>query len=54
MPGLMDRISKFARGPQGKKAIGQAKRFAQDPKTRKQLEEVRKRFASRGGRTPAK
>jgi hypothetical protein len=50
----MDRISKLARSPQGKKAIGEAKRFAQDPKTRKQLEEVRKRFASRGGRSPAK
>ena len=51
----MDRISKFARSPQGKKAIDDAKRFAQDPKRRKQLEEVRKRFASRGGggRPPA-
>ena len=54
MPGLMDQISKLARSPQGKKAIGEAKRFAQDPKTRKLLEEVRKRFASRGGRSPAK
>jgi hypothetical protein len=50
----MDRISKLARSPQGKKAIGDAKRFAQDPKRRQQLEEVRKRLASRGGRPPGK
>ena len=54
MPGLMDRISKLARSPEGKKAINEAKRFAQDPKRRAQLEEVRKRLASRGGRPPAK
>jgi len=48
----MDRIGKFARSRQGKKAIGDAKRFAQDPKRRQQLEEVRKRLASRGGGRP--
>jgi hypothetical protein len=52
MPGLMDRISKFARSPQGKKAIDEAKRLAQDPKRRQQLEQVRKRLASRGGGRP--
>jgi hypothetical protein len=50
----MNKISQFARSPQGKKAMDDAKRIAKDPKTRKQLDDVRKRFGSKGGRPPGK
>jgi hypothetical protein len=49
MPGLMDRIGRFARSPQGKRVISEAKRLAQDPQRRKQIDEVRRRLMSRGG-----
>jgi hypothetical protein len=54
MPGFMSQISKFARSPQGKKAMDEAKRLAKDPKNRQQLDEVRKRFGQKAGRPPAK
>jgi hypothetical protein len=50
MPGLMDRIGSFARSSQGKRVITEAKRLSQDPERRKQLDDVRKRMASRGAR----
>jgi hypothetical protein len=52
MPSLFKQLEKFARSPQGKKAVDEAKRLAKDPKTRKQLDDVRKRFGSKGGRPP--
>ena len=48
MPGLMSKISRFARSPQGRRAMDEGKRLAKDPKTRKQLDDVRRRFAGRG------
>ena len=48
MAGLMSKISKFARGPQGKRAMGEAQRLAKDPKTREKVGDVRRRFAGRG------
>jgi hypothetical protein len=50
MPGLMDRIGRFARSPQGKRVMTEAKCLAQDPERREQIDEVRRRLASRGGR----
>jgi hypothetical protein len=46
----MDRIGKFARGPQGKRVMTEAKRLAQDPQRRKQIDDLRRRLTSRGGR----
>lgn len=48
MAGFMQRLSTFARSPQGKRAMGEAKRLAKDPKTRKQIDDVRRRLAERG------
>ena len=48
MPGLMSKLSRFARSPQGKRAMSEAQRLAKDPKTRKQIDDVRRRFAERG------
>jgi hypothetical protein len=51
--GFMTKVGRFARSPQGQKAIGEAKRLAKDPKTRKQLDDLRRRFAKpAGGRKP--
>jgi hypothetical protein len=48
MAAFMQRLSRFARSPQGKRAISQAQRLAKDPKTRRQLDDVRRRLAGRG------
>ena len=47
MASLMDRVSKFARSPQGRKMADKAKRFASDPKNRQKIEGYRKKFANR-------
>ena len=44
MAGLMGRLAKFARSPQGQKLAGQAKRAAKDPGTRRKIEDARRRF----------
>ncbi len=45
---LMDKIMKFAKSPQGRKAIRQAtdkaQQFAKDPKNRAKIDDVRRRF----------
>ncbi len=51
MAGLMGRLAKFARSPQGRRLAGQATRAARDPKTRRQIEQVRTRLTQR--RRPA-
>jgi hypothetical protein len=44
----MNKVSKLARSPQGRKAMDQAKRMANDPKTKQQIEDARKKLSSRG------
>ena len=48
MPSLINRISRFARSPQGRRLAGQAKRFASDPKNRAKIDSARKRLMARG------
>ena len=48
---LIARISKFARSPQGRKLADTAVRAAKDPKTRRQIEDARRKLAARRGRT---
>jgi hypothetical protein len=45
---IMDRLSRFARSPQGKRAMSEAQRLAKDPKTRSKIDDVRRRFSERG------
>ena len=47
---LMSKLSKFARAPQGRKLADRAMTAAKDPKTRKQIEEARRKLAARRGR----
>ncbi len=49
MAGFMKSIQKFARSPQGKKAMSEAERAAKDPATKEKVRGVRDRFASHRG-----
>ena len=44
----MSKLTTFARSPQGRKAMSEAQRMAKDPKTKKQIDDVRRRLTSRG------
>jgi hypothetical protein len=44
----LDRISRFARSPQGRRLAAQAKRYASDPKNRARIDQARKRLMGRG------
>jgi hypothetical protein len=48
----MDRIGRFARSPQGKRVMTEAKRLARDPQRRRQIDDLRRRLTSRGGAGP--
>jgi len=43
---LFSSAVRFARSPQGKRAIAQAKKLASDPKNKQKLEELRRRVAA--------
>ncbi len=51
-PSLMSKVAQFARSPQGRRLADTAVRRARDPKTRRQVEQVRARLMKRGGTTP--
>ena len=47
MPSLVDRLSKLARGPQGRRLADRAQRYAKSPEGRRQIEGLRRRFTKR-------
>jgi hypothetical protein len=47
MAGLMSKVTRFARSPQGRKMADQAKRYASDPKNKAKIEQYRKKFANK-------
>jgi hypothetical protein len=51
MASLFSRISTFAKSKQGKELADQAVRAAKDPKTRKQIDGLRRKFMG-GGKNP--
>jgi hypothetical protein len=51
MASLFNTISKFAKSKQGRELADKAMKTAKDPKTRKQIDDVRRKFMG-GGRTP--
>lgn len=54
MPGLFDKVATFARSPQGRRLVNQAKQYASNPDHRRRLEQLRTRLANRrGGPGPA-
>jgi hypothetical protein len=48
MPSIIDKVTRFARSPQGKRAMEQAQRIARDPKTKRRIAEARQRLGRRG------
>jgi conjugal transfer/entry exclusion protein len=52
---MFDKITQFAASPKGQRMIrqatGKAQQFANDPKNRARIEELRRRFSG-GGTTP--
>jgi hypothetical protein len=40
----MDKVARFARSPQGKRAIDKAQRIARDPRTKRRITEARTRL----------
>ena len=44
---MISRVARFARSPQGRRLAGQAVRAAKDPKTKRQIEQVRRRLATK-------
>jgi hypothetical protein len=48
---MLNKIAKFARSPQGRRLADQAVRAARDPKTKRQIQQVRTKLATRG-KTP--
>ena len=46
-PSLLSRVTQFARSPQGRRLAGNAVRAARDPRTRRQIEQVRRRLTQR-------
>ncbi|MEU5363896.1 hypothetical protein ABZ354_10465 [Streptomyces sp. NPDC005925] len=47
MPGLIERIKRFARSPQGRRTVDQARRAASDPRRRAQARQLLARLRSR-------
>jgi hypothetical protein len=50
MPSLIDRVTRFARSPQGRRLTDRAQRLARDPRTRRRIDEARARLSRRGRR----
>ena len=48
MPSLMNRISRFARSPQGRKYTDKAQNYAKSPEGKRKIEQARRRFAKKG------
>lgn len=44
MASLIDRITRLARSPQGRRLAERAQQLAQDPKTRRKIEDLRARW----------
>ncbi|MBE9373199.1 hypothetical protein IQ251_01925 [Saccharopolyspora sp. HNM0983] len=47
---LFKKVAAFAKSPQGRRAIKQAKRYAQDPKNKQKIDQVKNRVLGKGGK----
>jgi hypothetical protein len=48
---ILNRISKFASSPQGRRLFNRAKSYAQSPQGRAKIDQVRRQIAARRTRT---
>lgn len=51
MSSLTQKSTAFARSPQGKKMVDQARRYASKPENRAKFKQLGSRFTSKGGRS---
>ena len=49
---MMNRVTRFARSPQGRQLFGKAKRYAQSPQGRSKIDQARRRLAQRNKPRP--
>ena len=49
---LMNRVARFARSPQGRRAAAAAMAYASSPKGRARIDQARRRLAQRGAKRP--
>jgi len=47
LPGLVSKLSRFARSPQGRKVAAKAQNYANSPEGKRKIEQARKRFAKK-------
>ena len=52
MPGLMSKITRFARSPQGRKLANRAQSYARSPEGKRKIADVRGRMGKRGTKRP--
>jgi hypothetical protein len=49
MMSLFKKVTDFAKSPQGKKVMDQAKKYASDPKNKEKIDQVKNKFMGKGG-----
>jgi hypothetical protein len=49
---LLSKVSSFARSKQGRELADKAMKAAKDPRTRRQIDDARRRLMGSGGRKP--
>lgn len=52
MAGLIGKIGRLARSPQGRKAMDRAQSYVKSPEGKRKIEQVRGQVSKRGGRRP--
>ncbi|MGF0309145.1 MULTISPECIES: hypothetical protein [Nocardiaceae] len=50
MSSLVQKLTTFARSPQGKKMVDQARRYATKPENQAKLKQLGSKFSGKGGR----
>lgn len=48
MPSLINKVAAFARSPQGRKVVEQAKQYAAKPENKQKIEQLRTKVSRRG------
>ena len=52
MAGLLSKVTRFARGPQGRKLANRAQTYAKSAEGKRKIEQVRGQLARRSGKRP--
>lgn len=52
MPGMLGKLTRLARSPQGRKLAERAQTYAKSPEGKRKIEQVRGQMSKRGGKRP--